>query len=392
MKKAIQSSLDNKSILKKIAPFILIFIFSLSIATNELFSLYSTRAKAADEGININLTNLSAPLTQYSKWKWQANVYATKHLGEQLDFNILVHWCDNSDSLNENNCSKKNNPQAYLAYYPNSKTALIDNETSFNFEHQSFPCGRINLEIQYNNIPISTGFYNTGIECNLNQEYHRLSYQENSLQGLNEKQQETNNSPGKLIDDIFSMFNFFKLPSSDNEDGADQNNEPPPRAPGSNACPIPGGQVTCGSLGDPINDCEHCGPGYVEKGGNMADCNDDWGTAQGLDIAGSGGTAIYLPEVAGEVIEWTMEDETSKNKGNIIRYSGISTVDKDNVWWIQFHHSAPGSGIGIGNTARSGEVGAKIYSGGDHIHVQIGGQGTKPGASGWLPASAFFCN
>lgn len=151
------------------------------------------------------------------------------------------------------------------------------------------------------------------------------------------------------------------------------------------ACPIPSGQITCGSKNVPVNGCGHCGLGYDAY---MSNCSYP-GIYYAMDIGGSDFQDVILPSVNGKIITWVFLAETN-NVGNqaIQNYSGTdsSTGEK---YRLQFHHTAPGSG---GGTHSSSEVGAKICGNGcgmGHVHVEFGK--ITPSGTDWVDAPNYFC-
>lgn len=153
------------------------------------------------------------------------------------------------------------------------------------------------------------------------------------------------------------------------------------------SCPIPNGIITCGSKNVPINGCGHCGLGYEAY---MANCTYP-GIYYAMDIAGADFTNVILPSVSGKIIQWTFSGQTN-NIGNqaIQLYSGTdsSTGEK---FWIQFHHTQPGSGLS--GTRSSGEIGAKICGDGcgmGHVHVEFA-KIDPSGGTVWQDAPDYFC-
>lgn len=159
------------------------------------------------------------------------------------------------------------------------------------------------------------------------------------------------------------------------------------------ACPIPGAKINCGSKNVPINGCGHCGIGYEDY---MSNCTYE-GINYAMDIDGADFTPVLLPSVEGKTVEWTFVDQTNAvlvpAKGApqaIQRYAGTNTVTGEK-YWLQFHHSEPGSG----NPGKhgSGTQGAKVCGDGcnmHHIHVEF----AKIDPSGkmvWQDAPNYFC-
>lgn len=175
------------------------------------------------------------------------------------------------------------------------------------------------------------------------------------------------------------------------------------------SCPIPTGTVTCGTKDNPaiyspglgFSSCGHCGAGY-DAGADQC-INYPEGTSNGIDVAviPYRGTAedkvndyaeIRFPTINGHKADWTLVYKyPQQDTGNqqILGYKATDTTTGEN-FYVQFHHSAPGSGSPSG---RSGEVAGKVCGGGCnvfHSHIQIQ-TGSALGQGRWLSAADFFC-
>jgi len=158
--------------------------------------------------------------------------------------------------------------------------------------------------------------------------------------------------------------------------------------PAASSCPIPGGVPSCGSRSVPVSGCGHCGVGY-----GAFTCNYE-SIPYAMDVPGAYGQEIILPTIGDQEIKWTFVREQVKSDGRtaIQNYGGINETTGEQ-YWLQFHHTAPGSG---GGTRFSGDVGARICSApcevgtGPHVHIEfarIGPNGTRE----WLDAPLYFC-
>lgn len=160
------------------------------------------------------------------------------------------------------------------------------------------------------------------------------------------------------------------------------------------SCPIPGGVPSCGSERVPVNTstsgglCGHCGAGY---GGYVCDYP---GIHYAMDIPGTPLQPIIMPSVDGAKIKWVFNHQSVGSDGiTAIQYYGGTDENTGDQYWIQFHHTLPGSGSGI---HYSGEEGAKICQtgcdtgSGPHVHVEF----AKVSSSGqmlWQDAPLYFC-
>ncbi len=158
---------------------------------------------------------------------------------------------------------------------------------------------------------------------------------------------------------------------------------PIPTKPGS--CAQPGGRFLCGSRAVPLAGCGHCGLGYPASQ-QKANCDngkaETWGTAYAIDVSLKPYEPVFLPSIEGQTVTWTFYAERKYSDNAIQRYRGIAN---GKTFVVQFHHTQIGSGIGIGKTATSGQIGAKVCPSCDHTHIQIM-QGNS-----WKSATSYYC-
>lgn len=154
------------------------------------------------------------------------------------------------------------------------------------------------------------------------------------------------------------------------------------------SCPIPGGRITCGSRNVPIAGCGHCGVGY----GNYP-CNYE-GLNYAMDIAASPLDPVYMPLVNGKNIRWTFSHQLLNDSLTAIQYYGGIDEETQEQYWIQFHHTKPGSG---GGTIFSGDQGATICApgcstgSGPHVHVEFA-KISDSGVKTWQDGPNYFCS
>ncbi len=154
------------------------------------------------------------------------------------------------------------------------------------------------------------------------------------------------------------------------------------------SCPIPNASPSCGSKNVPVNGCGHCGVGY----GNYP-CGYE-GIQYAMDVPTGPLSPIYMPLVNGKEIRWTFSHQMVKNDGiTAIQYYGGTDDETQEQYWIQFHHTQPGSGAG---TISSGDRGANTCQTGcdtgtgPHVHIEF----AKVDSSGnkiWQDAPNYFC-
>lgn len=145
----------------------------------------------------------------------------------------------------------------------------------------------------------------------------------------------------------------------------------------SSSCPIPNGQITCGSLYTPINSCGHCGLNYNE---NMSVCNSFPATKYAIDIAARAGDKVSLPSLGQQNIKWDFDHQEAKATDAIQIYRGTD-LQLGKKYILQLHHTQPGSGD---------NTGAKICNSCNHVHVQIG-ESASSGAINWLDSANYLC-
>lgn len=154
-------------------------------------------------------------------------------------------------------------------------------------------------------------------------------------------------------------------------------------------CPVTGGTITCGSKKTPVNGCGHCGTGYGAE--NMKECTYE-GINWAIDIKGSKGDPIFLPQIGGHDVKWTnVGQEITKNGagGAIQKYVGTDQTTQDQ-YFIRFHHTSLGSGAA--GTALSGTAGGTICSSCNvdpHVHVEL--MGGKVSTNSYLDAAVYLC-
>lgn len=166
-------------------------------------------------------------------------------------------------------------------------------------------------------------------------------------------------------------------PSPDNSESID-----------ATSCPIPNGTITCGSKAVPVSSCGHCGIGYEGY-----PCNYD-SLKYAMDVGAHPLDPIYMPLVNGKKIRWTFSHQTVHTDGiTAIQYYGGIDDDTQEQYWIQFHHTKPGSG---GGTIFSGDRGATVCQSGcstgsgPHVHIEFA-KIDSAGNKLWQDAPSYFC-
>ncbi|MDO8498083.1 MAG: hypothetical protein Q7S61_06095 [bacterium] len=173
----------------------------------------------------------------------------------------------------------------------------------------------------------------------------------------------------------------------------------PPDQGGKNTsptCPIMNPDRTCGSRSNAIRSCAHCTEQYIlEDEHDNPDrrppirelCKDSYGTPFALDIAASPGTTAYLPSINNHLIEWEFLNEEKGSSYAIQKYIGTDKETGDK-YYIQFHHTRPGSGNPGIHTTDSLNYAGIIDA--NHLHVQLA-QGTPNAGGNWVDATQYLC-
>lgn len=162
-------------------------------------------------------------------------------------------------------------------------------------------------------------------------------------------------------------------------------------------CPIPGGSISCGSIGygNPSDSgClgGHCSPSYISI--NPTLCTDYPSTKYGVDIPQGAGLPVFIPTIkdpaTGTVKTLTCTLVYSLPGDSGVQYinqfkCGIDgdTASPRNYFYIQFHHL--NNYVPPGPYQTGSVAGTVFSSGGDHTHVQIGLNGACQGSTGSPP-------
>ncbi|OGK39119.1 hypothetical protein A2966_05235 [Candidatus Roizmanbacteria bacterium RIFCSPLOWO2_01_FULL_41_22] len=387
--------LNNSAILKRVLPFLAIFIFSLSYAGYTFIQQATAPAKAEGEDITVDIVNIKAPINTTSLWQWNAIVVINNFFKDPVRADYTVNWCSGTTGQ-KGPVTEKCDPEKYGTDFKGSLlkgTMTIQAKNSITkIEHQAIDCGRVQISVNALGKTEIESIYDTGVECS-DLSANALS----ATTGL-----KSGSSAMQIIRDFLDI-----LPIGDIEENVPDSGIPSPGEgsppPGSDekgkqnpqgislSCPISNGIAFIGSRDNPINGSGHCAPGYAfpencnQYPNEPAPRAEYWGTAYAFDMGGTGGQTLLLPTVNGEVVEWIHVDETGKGSQAIQRFT--TKINGDD-YLLQYHHAQPGSGPGVGNSKLSGQIGATIWSGGNHVHTQLGLGSSRAGA--WVDATRYF--
>ncbi len=162
------------------------------------------------------------------------------------------------------------------------------------------------------------------------------------------------------------------------------------------SCPVPNGQVTCGSYGKPEPWGGFYGTCRPDSSGNGGHCNNNYQaevgicnpresggnlirTAKSIDITARGGNSpgdlVYLPTINGKSLTWYYKGVVYAGDGFGWMRLFQSDQTPDGVWSIHFVHANQNiPALATNQAVKSGEVGATMYDlgKGTHIHVTVG--------------------
>lgn len=373
---------------KKTLPFIAIFALSIGVALTTFVQERAQKAEAAVDGVSIELTGMSTPITKNGTWSWRADLLASNHVGEKVSSETVVSWCRETFGKQGESegriCSRDLTANEFISELKREKKDLTLQNSNFTLSHPAVSCGRVYLEILGLDGVLGSEVYDTGVGCQ-DSDIPTPTPTKEPTYGLQDS--EGNDiSFSEIIRDLFSIFGS-KVDEGiiGDEDPSDPNQPTPVPNPNpelATSCPIPNATIVCGSKWNPINGCGHCGQGY----GQTQNCQPGWGTEYGLDIKGVPGTGAQLPDINSRKVSWVHVDETRKSGQAIQRYAGRD--DDGNTYWLQFHHTAIGSGLGLRNQAQSGSIGGQVCPTCNHVHVQLGIGNVK---GNWVDATQYMC-
>ncbi len=225
----------NNQMLKKVIPFIAIFVLSLGVAVTTFIQENTRQAEAAVDGINIELTNQSASLDAKSNWSWRADLLAENHIGEKVDTESVVSWCRETFGKKGESegriCNSDLTPAEFISVLKREKKSITIQNSNFEVVHPGVKCGRVYLEIYGLDGVLGTEVYDTGIECKDSDIPTPTLTGEPQYGLLDENGNELSFS--ELIKDIFSIFGSF------NKNAETSPTEPSPGAGNNPLTPFP---------------------------------------------------------------------------------------------------------------------------------------------------------
>lgn len=233
----------TNNILKKTAPFIAIFALSLGVATYTFIQNSTRQAEAAIDGVNIELTNQSAPKVQKSTWRWRADLLASSHVGEKIETETIVSWCrETFGKAGESEgriCTSDLSPTEFISALKQEKKTITLQNSNFELVHPSVNCGRVYIEILGLDGVLGSEVYDAGVECK-DTDIPTPTTTPEPQYGINDSQGNPI-SLSAIISDLFGIFGSLgsggSAPGAPNPGGGTGT---PGTTPGQNPPPITG--------------------------------------------------------------------------------------------------------------------------------------------------------
>jgi hypothetical protein len=157
----IRYMLSNSTILKKILPFLAVFVMALFIAGYEFATTSFRATEAQGTPIRVEIVNLRNPLLTYSEWSW--NVFALVNDTSMLPVNLTyaVHWCLSEKGSQP--CGEGN--RDYFGMLTSDSMVVNSRNATQNVTHQSVKCGNVDIVVLYNNEEVGREHIDTNTQC-----------------------------------------------------------------------------------------------------------------------------------------------------------------------------------------------------------------------------------
>ena len=173
--------MDDRTILKKTLPFLLLFIFSLGIAGNEYVKQISAPTEAAEDTVNVQIANTTdnAPSTTA---KWNVLTYVGNYFKNPVQLVYDIYLCDvqfKNDGTPDDSTSLPCDPKIvgsnYLATLRSGQITITSRESTQIIRQDDFSCGKVALVIKRNGAVLAreeqskdTSCAQQGLQANLN--------------------------------------------------------------------------------------------------------------------------------------------------------------------------------------------------------------------------------
>lgn len=244
--------IQNKNILKRILPYLFVFVFSFVIAGNEYVKQISAPTEAADESVNVSIANVAAPLDQAATWKWNAIIFVDSYFKQPIQAEYAAHWCSSTETgvseSEKTTCSPFSDPAEFRQTLKTEPIIITSRQTTTQLTHPGVSCGRVQVEVKRGEEMLAKKLFDTGVTCS-----------EFGLAGLAEEEGDSDiNSMRDMVLGFLGIFGKVnKVGNKPDTSGKDpENATPDPNNPGT---PPPGGgtpgapppPVPIGNTGNP---------------------------------------------------------------------------------------------------------------------------------------------
>jgi hypothetical protein len=161
--------MQNKTILKRILPFLFVFVFSFVIAGSEYVKQISAPTEAADESVSVSLANVAAPLEEGSEWKWNAIIFVDSYFKQPINAEYSVHWCSSTEAgtteSEKTSCSPFSDPAEFRKTLKIEPLVITSRQTTHQIVHPGVSCGRVQVDVKRGEESLGKKLFDTGVSC-----------------------------------------------------------------------------------------------------------------------------------------------------------------------------------------------------------------------------------
>ncbi len=239
--------IQNKNILKRILPYLFVFVFSFVIAGNEYVKQISAPTEAADESVNVSIANVEAPLDQSAIWKWNAIIFVDSYFKQPIQAEYSAHWCSSSETgiseTEKTTCSPFSDPAEFRHTLKTEAIIISSRQTTTQLTHPGVSCGRVQVEVKRGEETLAKKLFDTGVTCS-----------EFGLAGLAEEEGDSDiNSMREMVLGFLGIFGKVNkvgdVPDTSGDDQDDSNPSGP--QPGNRVPGLPPPPAPIGNTGNP---------------------------------------------------------------------------------------------------------------------------------------------
>ncbi len=234
--------MNNKKILRRALPFIIIFAISLAIALYTFIQQNLPGSKAADETLSVNIANVRDPIATNETWEWNMLATTDRNPSTPIVLTYTANWC--LDHTHESPCIQ-GATEDYFYQVGSGELTVNARQTTAKIRHQSVNCGRVQVELQYEGKTVALATHTTNTKCTANMSGSVSEYVD---------------SPAQLIE-VINQFLKTILGLLDEDNNSDDKTNPIGEEPGTPSEPSNPG--LCKAAGESCNETyrEACGQG-----------------------------------------------------------------------------------------------------------------------------------